>query len=200
MMATHPKVEWVPPAPRSGFLGEWDKFIGPGASRAENGLILGVSLIGAVFVPWNAVRLGLGWSTVQMIVAGLLALDLFGGVIANASNVTKRWYHRPGQGNRQHMIFVLVHLHPVLVGWLFLGGGEGWWFGISVYIFTVVAAQIILAVPLSVQRPVAFGLTMAGILLGLYALPAVPGMEWFVPVFLMKLLAAHLVADVPFSA
>lgn len=34
------KITRTPPAPRAGLVGEWDKSIGPGATRAELALIL----------------------------------------------------------------------------------------------------------------------------------------------------------------
>ncbi|MFZ1864411.1 MAG: hypothetical protein WAU39_09335 [Polyangiales bacterium] len=54
MMSSHSiervTIDWQAPAPRSGSLGAWDRFVGPGATVAENILILGTTLGGAVLI------------------------------------------------------------------------------------------------------------------------------------------------------
>lgn len=75
--------------PRPGAAGYWDRFIGPGATRAENAVILLWALICAVAVVAYAFWDNLGWSPLQLAVAALLALDIGGGVPANASNAAK---------------------------------------------------------------------------------------------------------------
>lgn len=89
-------VNWDPPAPRRGLAGEWDKFVGPGQIRAELWLIIIPSLLAGLGLPLYAIWLGLGWTTAQLVVAGLMAFDLTGGVVTNATSTAKRWYPRPG--------------------------------------------------------------------------------------------------------
>lgn len=132
----------------------------------------------------------------QLAVAALLALDLVGGVVTNATAAAKRWYHRPGQGFRQHFGFVAVHLHPFLVAWLFLDGN--WGFGAIVYGYLLLAALLILWPPLYIQRPLAMVLWLVGLLIGLYGVALPAGLEWFVPVFYLKLLVSHLLKELPF--
>lgn len=194
-----PPVDWTPPPPRSGLPGQWDRFIGPGATRAENGLIVLGGLGLAAWVLWRARHLGLDWSPLQLAVAALVALDLGGGVIANAAGAAKRWYHRAGQGPRHHLQFVAVHLHPLLIGGLFVGGAAGWRFGAEVYAYLLLAALIIVFTPLGVQRPVALALFGAGLLLAPARWPLIPGLDWFVPILYLKLLVAHLITEAPFS-
>lgn len=140
----------------------------------------------------------LGWSPLQLVVATLLALDLVGGVVANAATPAKRWYHRPGQGFRQHFVFVALHIYPFLVAWLFRDGD--WAFGFVIYGFLLLAALLILSAPLYLQRPVAMGLTLVGLALGLAVFPPTPGMAWFVPVLCLKLLVSHLLREWPYAA
>jgi hypothetical protein len=192
-------INWTPPEPRGGLLGEWDKFVGPGQTRAEFWLILVTSLTAGLVAPLYALHAGLDWNTLQLVVAGLLAFDLTGGVVTNATATAKRWYHRPGQGWLQHLEFVAVHaLHIFLVAWLF--HGMDWAYFVVFYLYLLIASLVITWVRLYLQRPVAFLLLVGVLLLNFYALPPVPGLEWFVPVFFLKLLVSHLVKEVPYPA
>ena len=126
----------------------------------------------------------------------LLTLDLSGGIITTVTSTAKRWYHRAGQGWRQHIIFVLPHgLHLALVVWLF--PGFGWWFFLLFYGYLVAATLLILYTPLYVQRPVAF-ICYAGVVLlnGVFAPTA--GLEWVIPFLFLKLLIGHLLKEAPF--
>ncbi|MEZ4770800.1 MAG: hypothetical protein R2844_20590 [Caldilineales bacterium] len=186
-----------PPAARAGLAGEWDRFIGPGATRAEFWLIISSAVLGAAALALYVVAQNLGWSAVQLGVAVLLALDLVGGVVTNATTAAKRWYHRPGQGFRQHFRFVAFHLHPFLVAWLFRDGD--WVFGFVIYGFLLLATLLILRTRLYLQRPLAMALVLIGLILGLTVFPPTPGMAWFVPVFYLKLLVSHLLKEWPYS-
>lgn len=193
MKTTDPSSEnisWTPPPPRSGLAGSWDRFVGPGATAAENGLIAGFALAVTALVLWLAPA----WTGWQQLVAGLLALDLAGGVAANAATPAKRWYHRAGQGASAHFGFVAVHLHPFVVAWLF----GGWLWGAAVYGYLLAAALLVIIAPRRLERPLALSLAAGGILLGLLVWPAPAGMAWFAPLFYLKLLVAHLVREAPF--
>jgi len=191
-------IDWTPPPPRAGLAGEWDKFVGPGQTRAECWLILIPSLLAGIAAPLYATYAGLGWTSAQLFIASLLALDLMGGVITNATATAKRWYHRGGQGRRQHMGFIAVHaLHLFLAAWLFRD--KDWAYFAVFYGYLMAASLVILGVPLYLQRPAALLLLVGAILFNFYALPPAPGMEWFAPVFFLKLLVSHLVKEAPFS-
>jgi hypothetical protein len=171
----------------------WDRLIGPGATTAEGLIVALWAVLCAAAVAGYALLADLGWSALQLAVAVLLALDIGGGVPANASNSGKRWFHRPGQGRRHHFGFVLVHVHPFALPLLY--PGFGWGAAAAVYGSSLLAAAIILAVPRYLQRPVAFALYGGMLLLGLYALRPPPGLEWFVPLLALKLLVAHLLPE-----
>lgn len=191
-------VNWSPPQPRTGMAGAWDKFVGPGATDAEQWLMLIPTVIAGIAAPVYAIYADLGWSTMQLLVAALLAFDLVGGVITNATATAKRWYHRPEATFRDHLQFVAVHfLHPLLVAWLFLGGD--WAYVAVVYGYLMLATVLILKVPLYLQRPFAYTFYLLALLLAFYVLPQPPGLEWFLPVFYLKLLVAHLVTEAPFA-
>jgi len=188
---------WNPPEPRKGLIGEWDKFVGPGQTRAELWLIVIPSLLAGALVPTYAIAVKLGWSVLQLVVAGVMAFDLTGGVITNATATAKRWYHRPGQTWQKHLGFIAVHaLHIALVAWLFRG--LDWVYFVVFYGYLLGASLIITRVKLYLQRPVALLLLVIVIILGIYAFPPVRGMEWFIPVFFLKLLVSHLLKEMPF--
>ncbi len=190
---------FTPSEPRRGFLGEWDKFVGPGQTRAEFWLVIIPSVLAAFALTAYARWKGLPWNVWQYIVAALLALDLMGGVIANATSAAKRWYHRDGQGWRQHIRFVAVHATQLfLVAWLFRS--MDWAYFLVFYGYLLTASLIIEFVPLYLQRPVALLLVVGAVLLEDYGFPAAPGMEWFVAVFFLKLLVSHLVKEIPHAA
>ena len=192
-------IDWIAPPPRAGLAGEWDKFVGPGQTRAELWLILVPAVLAGIAAPWYAVHAGLGWAPLQLAIAALLALDLAGGVITNATATAKRWYHRPGQGWRQQLAFVAAHaLHLGLAAWL-LRDADWLYFGVF-YAYLLAASLIITRVRLYLQRPVALLLLSGGLLLDLYALPATPGLEWFMPILLLKLLVSHLLNEAPYAS
>jgi hypothetical protein len=114
------RINWKYPQPRSGFAGALDKFFGPGTTGAE-AWIEGVFCIGAgVAMPLYAYLNGFEWSLVQYILAAWLAFDMVGGIITNATSSAKRWYHRPGQGFKEHFNFIALHIgYLFLVAWLF---------------------------------------------------------------------------------
>jgi hypothetical protein len=190
------KIEWEYPEPRRGLFGAWDTFIGPGATVGENVLIVSVAISAAVLVPAYAIAAHIGWSGLQLAIAALMALDLAGGVVANATSATKRWYFRKGQGFWQHMGFTALHIYPFVVAWAFLN--NDWSYAIIVYGYLILAAAVILKTPLYLQRPVALTLFMGGLIMSIYVLAPLPGLEWFVPVLYLKMIIGHLVREEPY--
>jgi hypothetical protein len=193
------KISWHPPQPRNGVSGSWDKFVGPGATLAEEWLQLVAGLIiavvGGFFIFTNQALLK--WSTIHMIVIIILLLDMAGGVITNATSTAKRWYHRDGQGLQQHLGFISLHgVHILLVAWLFRG--TDWvYFGVM-YGSLLLATVGIGLTPLYLQRPFAMALFMGILLLNFYLFPPMPGLEWFIPFLFLKLLVNHLLKEAPF--
>jgi hypothetical protein len=191
-------VSWEPPPPRKGAAGAWDKFIGPGATRAEFWILIAVSLAAGAAVPAYALAKDLGWNTSRLVVGGLLAMDLGGGVFANATSAAKRWYHRRGQGFIQHLSFVALHgMHVFLVAWLFRS--MDWRFFLIVYGYLLATTIFILSTPLYLQRPLALLVTTGAFLLDMHAFNPVAGMQWFVPVLFLKLTMGHLLKEAPFQ-
>lgn len=186
-------VDWRLPAGPHGLLA---RTLGPGATRGELGLQFGSALAAAFALPAAAIWAEWGWSEAQLIVSALLAFDLVGGVVTNATNAGKRWHHRPGRTGWTHMRFVLIHLHPFLVVWLF--GSDEWLFATVCYAFVLAAAGVILITPLHLRRPVAMLAFLLALLLAIYGPGAPENTEWFFPIFAMKLLVAYAVREEPY--
>lgn len=189
------RIDWHYPEPRTGWRGEWDRFMGPGMTAAELWLAWGVTLAAVTAVTLYAV-LGSNWTWWQAAVVILMAGDLAGGVVVNAMSTAKRWYHRPGQRKWDHFKFVLVHLHPFVLALLF--AEWDWLTALLVYSCLLLATAVILNIPLYLQRPTAVTLFAGVILLNLYLLPVIPGLEWFVPIFFLKLLISHVLREEPY--
>ncbi|MFW5692389.1 MAG: hypothetical protein ACOCX3_03465 [Chloroflexota bacterium] len=189
----HLRINWDYPPPHNVM----DRFVGPGATRAELMLQFVPTAIAALSLIAAAIIGEWGWTRVQLIVAGVLALDMIGGVITNATSSGKRWYHRTGQGFRQHMLFVLIHIVQPTLLVLFFDPGN-WAFVAGSYGYLVLASLLILLTPLYLQRPLAGLLLLGGFFLSLYVLPAPRYFEWFLPVFYTKLLSSHLLREEPY--
>ncbi|MCU0513088.1 MAG: hypothetical protein MUE40_11005 [Anaerolineae bacterium] len=186
------------PNPGRGLAGLVDRFIGPGATRAEVALQAGAGLAAVALLLAYRAAAELPWTAVQTIIAALLALDMAGGVVTNASAAAKRWYHRPGQGARQHLLFIAAHGVQLLLVLAFFRPGDGLYVAVA-YGYLLVCAAGIVALPRYLQRPAAMLAWMGGLLLSLYGLPPVAGLEWFLPVFYLKLLVCHLLREDPFT-
>lgn len=195
------KIEWIPPEPRKGLSGQWDKFVGPGATNSEEYL----QLIGGILL---AVMLGvflwlqrdtLGWSGLQVAIVALFIADISGGIITNATSAAKRWYHRPGQHTlRAHLPFIATHgIH--LLGITVFFRDMDWAYFMTMYAFLMGSTVLLIKIPLHLQRPLGMTLYPIGILLGMYAFVPSPGLEWFLPFFYLKLLISHLLVEAPFS-
>ena len=192
-------INWQPPEPRSGLIGQWDKFIGPGASQAEIWLQLVPAVLAGISIIFYANSKGLEWSIPQYIIAAIVALDMVGGAITNATNTAKRWYHREGQGFKQHFSFIVIHGGQiVLVAWFFYPDIWLQYF-LILYGYLLATSLVILLVPLYLQRAVAILCYGGAILISSYVLIPIPGLEWFVPIFFLKLLVSHLLREAPFS-
>ena len=127
----------------------------------------------------------------------LLGFDLLGGVLTNATSAAKRWYHRPGQRWPQHLAFVSFHFVHVALVALLLRGGD-WPFFLSVSGYLLGAVLLIVGCPLYLQRSIALGLYSLALLGNSYLFSPTPGLEWFLPLFFLKLLVSHLLHETPY--
>ena len=176
---------WAMSAPRAGFLGQWDRLIGPGATIAEGaGAVIG-GLGGAAL----AFAASAGRPAGSRAALALLGVDLGGGVWCNATATCRRWYHRPGQGERDHLAFAAAHLHPFALRSL-TGGNWGVRYGATHYLFLLATTAAVRRSPAGLRRPLAVTLALSGMLLD-QALGPPNGAAWFAPAYYLKLLVGH---------
>ncbi len=191
------KIDWT-------YSGKPDGFFGTGATPIEQGLVWGFGLFGTAILGWVAWTRSIPWAWWQYAVAVLLALDVLGGVVANALNSCKRFYHAPLQPeetgftalSKNHYAFVAFHIHTIVAGILF--GGFNLGYGLFWYAALIFSTVFVLNFPLHLQRPIAFGLIMTAILVNLYVIHPVVGFEWLVPALFLKLIYGHLVREEPY--
>ncbi len=184
------------PGVRDGLPGTWDRIAGPGAGAAENAGSLGLGLAGAVLAP--ALAHG-GVPAAGPAVLRLLALDLWGGAWCNNTPAAARWYHRPGQGAREHLAFSAAHLHPVVLAWIDGAGLDTgpraarsrlrW--AAALYGYLLASTAVLTATGDRRTRRALGLLTTAGGVLLDRALGPSEAAPWFGPVFFAKLLAGH---------
>lgn len=175
--------------PRSGLDGFIDHLVGPDASFTERVLVVGAAL-GLT----TATLLTAGnWSTLQYAVSVLIALDLGGGVVANATHSAKTWFHRDDRSTLRRFAFVTGHVHPFAISIVFAPIDP--FFGGVVYAFVVATGGFILWTPNTLKRPVAFTAVTALIVLDQLFFTLPDGLGWFIPVFALKLLVGHLVPE-----
>ena len=179
--------------PRPGIFGVWDRIVGPGMPAAEVRLVLISGFVGSVIAAWRfeTVR-GSGWWAV---VAGLVGFDVLAGAVCNATQTTKSWYCSRERSFMQKVAFILPHLgYIALIAWLWRGTR-----GFDLPYFAVFSVSLLLssvAVILSPPRlaaPVAFAAFLLDLILINVVVGITPGLEWFAPGLLLKLLVGHLV-------
>ncbi|MFJ3723035.1 hypothetical protein ACIPYQ_10750 [Streptomyces sp. NPDC090045] len=193
------RISWEVPATPPGLAGRLERFMGPGKSRSESvvetlGLLGCALLLAAGLWTSGATR---DWSTAQLVVVALAGLDLIGGVLTNATNAAKRWYHRADPGARRaRLLFVSAHLiHLAAMGLVVLSGDLAWTLtNAALLIGGAVGVEF---TPVHLKRPAAMALLMAAVVVNLFWLPVPTALAWFAPLFFLKLLVCHLVPEAP---
>ena len=161
-------------------------------------------LLGTGVLGWVVWTHSIPWAWWQFVVAALLALDVLGGVVANALNSCKRFYHSPVKPEetglnglvKNHIVFTAFHIHTVIVGVLF--GGLNLGYGLFWYFALLASSVFVLMLPLYLRRPVAMGIIMLALLVNLYVIRSVIGFEWLVPALFLKIVYGHLVREEPY--
>ena len=192
-----PHIDWT-------YSGKPDGFFGTGATAAEQALVWAFGLAGTAILAWVWWTSDLAWTWWQYAVAALLALDVLGGVAANALNSCKRFYHSPLKPeetgfvafSKNHLLFSILHVHSLIVG-IFLGNGN-WAYGVVWYLALVASTVLVMRTPLYLQRPLALGLITLAILLNMYLIPPVAGFEWLIPALFLKIIYGHNVREEPY--
>ncbi len=191
------KIDWHFPPARTGFFGVIDKLIGPGATNAEKKLQLYIPFMAGFAVVAHAYFNDLEWGWGQYLIAGLITVDIVGGIITNATSSAKRWFHREGQGFKQHMGFISIHfVQLTMLSWAFLDFDVFWIASVGGYM--MLASAVILLTPLYLQRPIALIMYALAIVLITYQFTPLPDLVWFLPLFYIKLLLSHVLREEPY--
>jgi hypothetical protein len=194
-----------PPVDRGSPATSPDPVYGTGARQEERLLAQLAGAGAAVFVVLSAwLDPSVRWSGWQYAVAGVLAFDLCGGVVANGLNSAKRYHFAPdpapeaswlGRLVRRPVLFVSVHVQPLAVAVLF--PGASWWWGAAWYVVTVSTVVLVSRVPLYLARPVALGVCVVTALVSpVVTSPA--GFAWLPMVAVLKLTLAYAVREEPY--
>lgn len=181
--------------PRQGILGIWDIIVGPEMSSTETLVCVLPTLVATIYIPCYAIIHQLQWNNIQLILSAILAFDLFGGAIVNVTPTSKRWHHRSQNGWQHHVGFVLIHLHPILITLFY---EASWNYFVVSYSYLILSAAIILFAPKYFQKAIAISLYLGSVVLFNNWLSPIPGMEWFLPVYFLKLLVSYLPEE-PFT-
>lgn len=188
------EIDWtIPPTP-PGWRGSLTRFMGPGKSRTELRTELAGSLICMALLGWHllAAPIEAGW--LQSAITIFIGLDLVGGVMTNATNAAKRWYHR--KPARSRLVFVAAHT-IYLAAMAFVVLDAAWhWFLLNTALL-LAGALLIEAVTLEAKRPAAMAAYMAAVLINLTLVPLGEGLEWFTTLFFLKLLVCYLLPEAP---
>lgn len=193
-----PDSDWKVEGATTGFAAFMRNFSGNRRTALERRAALAVMTAAPLLALVAILVEGRSLAMWQIVLLMVLAVDLGGGVFVNATAAAKRWYHRMGARDWHHLTFVLLHVHPLLVAWLFPESGWAW----AAYLYgaTVLSTMVVLACPHYVRRPVA--LTAAAfVLAGAPLVTSAPLLlAWIAPFYVLKLLVAHIVHEEPYAA
>lgn len=157
-----------------------DLLIAPGATTSDRLWCYGTAALGAALALILAAGEGWPWWTIAAVT--VIAFDLYGGAVVNATAAAKRKFHAPGRSPRHHLTFVAAHVQPFIMAWLV--PGYTWMTAVATYIIAVAGAALVLKAHL----PAAFAITI----LALTLVPSPDALFWFTPVLLIKLLLSYL--------
>lgn len=189
MSVAHPElVAEQQPAPSSRLVSIFRRLSGPDATTQEAAVwlagTLGITAVAAVV----AVSRSPGWSALQWVLAMGIAFDFSGGVVTNATSAAKRSFHRSGR-TRSRALFYAAHVHPLVLPLAF---SASWTAAAALYAGMLAAAALVELAPRAVAQPVAFAAVAAGLFLACGAEWPI-GLEWFAPVYLLKLVGTYAV-------
>jgi hypothetical protein len=165
-----------------------DRLVAPRASQGELLVAYTTAVAGSALATVLAADAGV--PALPLVVVAVVAFDLFGGAVVNATPAAKRRFHGPGRTRRHHLGFVVAHVQPFVLA--LVVPGFGWTAAAVVYGLVVVGAAVVLAAPEELRRPVAFAATVLAVAAVLVAVAVPTALAWVAPVLFVKLLLGHL--------
>jgi len=174
---------------------------GFGATKAESAIANYAAVIAPImmyFLYWQH----LSWTTLQIVVASLLALDMVGGVLTNSLGSMKRFLHtdqplalnKLGQLVGSKFLFPAIHLQLFAVPLCF---DTAWFYAFFWYGVMMASILLIHLVPMYLHRPVALLMVILSIIIA-PAISSPIGLEWLAPIFIIKLVLSHGVREEPY--
>jgi hypothetical protein len=166
--------------------------VAPDATRSEWILSLSAAVFGSAVAAAHASGSHAVGSW-RLALAALVAFDMFGGAVANCTDSSKRYWHKPTRTRGAAFGFVAGHVvHLAIVAAAFRGLDAAWFAATTALLLA--AAALVLAAPAGLKRPAAAAALALAVLVDFWLGPTA-GLEWFVPVFFFKLLVAHLLPE-----
>lgn len=174
-----------------------DRFFGPGHSRLDLTAQGIAGVLCAGLFAWYLVTSPARphWSVWQLVLLGVMVLDLIGGILTMSTTAAKIWYHRAGPtARRTRLVFVSSHVvHLALVALVLL---EQDWIWLVVSGLSLLTATLVIEfTPRAVKRVAATGSFVAVLVLGLIMAPLPAALAWFPALFYLKLLVCFLVPE-----
>jgi hypothetical protein len=167
--------------------------VAPGAGAAESALCYLTGAAGAGVAVLGAHRAGVG--VLAIAVLAVVAFDLVGGVVVNATAAAGRRFHGPGRRPAHRLGFVAAHVQPFLLA--LVVPGFGWTAAALSYGLALGGAVAVLTATPPLRRPLAYAITALGSVAALVAAPLPAFLAWVTPVLLVKLLLGHLLPEEP---
>lgn len=190
------KIDW-------SYDGKPDELMGTGATKSEKIIAYASGLLVPLALLFAGIKGMVHWTWWQWLIAIAIAADISAGAVANALNSCKRFYHspvQPGEENfrlvKNHLFFTALHVYPLIV-WLAFDR-TNWLFAVVWYTLLLLAAWIILRIPLYLRRPVSVAIVVSVILMNTYLVTPIAGFEWFAPLLFIKIIAGHAVREEPY--
>lgn len=164
--------------------------VAPGATRDERILGYGAGILGAVFAAVMCALGGVsGFTAILLVMAGF---DLFGGAVVNATPSCSRRFHESGRSTWSAIGFVAGHVHTIVLAVVL--PQMPWVTAVVAYVGILLASILIILAPGRYRRPLAFMLAVLLIATCLVVQSLSMVVVWVIPVLVVKLLLAHLLA------
>ena len=183
---------------RSSFLQKlyWD------ARPVEYLLPYTISIFASISICLFANYRGLDWGWLQFVAGAFFAFN-FGFAIAIGTTALKRYFHLQGDIRGFSVVILLgdAAFQVVLFDAVFVSApvfGFAWGYSIGLAGFITLAGLVILHAPLYIRRAAAHAFFLSGMVMAVYGLPQVNGMEWFPYLILYKYISCHMPREEPY--
>ncbi|MFS0881259.1 hypothetical protein CHH83_12180 [Bacillus sp. 7586-K] len=185
------------------YSGKTNLLFGTGANASERMIVWASSFVVPLFFLYAYFFKELQLTPLQLVIGLFVAVDIGGGMVANSLNSCKRFYHSLNKSEskiermyKNHFLFSCLHIHPIII-WLVFDPSN-WENGLIWYGLFITAVLFVLKAPLYLKRPISMLMILLAIMINEYALYAIPGFGWLMPVLFIKIIYGHLVKEEPY--